>query len=152
MRIDSFFSNDHLLAMVLFTNAAACHQVFGGVALYYRRLGSSSFSCETLNGFNQSPNPYVIHIKIKKTFHEQCSLEIPECNLYMYLLGFSVSRVLYNLYNQLRHISEIHTKLVTATSLALVRLRSILGFPASFFSVRPTQFRNVRQQGREKES
>lgn len=125
--------------MVLFPNAAACHQMYGGEVLYYQRLGSSSFSCETLNGFNQSPNPYAIHIKIQKTFHEQCSLEIPKCNLYMYLLGF-VCHVYCTIFpfnqeslQQLSSISEIHSKLVTATPSALVLLSSILGFPASLF-------------------
>lgn len=141
--------------MVLFTNAAACHQMYGGEVLYYRRLGSS-FSCETVNGFNESPNPYAIHIKIRNTFHEQFSIEIPKCNLYIYLL--SLVRHLYCVifaFQQLSSISEIHSKLVIATSSALVLLNSILGFPASLFfcpSFTQVQFRNVRQQGREKES
>lgn len=76
----------------------------------------------------------------KKTFFEQCSREIPKSNLYIYLLGFvcHVYCIIFA-FQQLSSISEIHTKLVTATSSTLVLLRSILGFPASFFfSVRPT--------------
>lgn len=74
----------------------------------------------------------------------------------MYLLGFvcHVYCIIFA-FQQLSSVSEIHTKLVTATTSTLVLLSSILGFPASFFfcpSYTQVQFRNVRQQGREKES